>query len=48
MKRWRAGGPSETPDSNGIIAPLRPRRGRVAKANENDIIDAGIASAKIA
>ena len=40
------GGPAETPDSNGIIRCFVRDVGRVAKRNENAIIEAGIAAAK--
>jgi hypothetical protein len=48
VKRWRAGGPRETPDSNGIRRCFVLERGRVATANDNRIMVAGIAAANTA
>ena len=46
VKRWWAGGPSETPDSNGRKRARTRRCGGWAKMNENAIMDAGITAAK--
>jgi hypothetical protein len=48
VKRCSRIGPAETPDSNGIVRARIRRCGRVAKTNENHIIDAGMTNAKIA
>ena len=48
MKRWRAGGPCETPDSNGIILARGLRPVRCANTNDITIMLAGIAAAKMA
>ena len=46
MKRCSAGGPAETPDSNGIVRARIRRFGRVASAKLAKIIVDGITRAK--
>jgi hypothetical protein len=45
VKRWRFGGPSETPDSKGICRVRFAVTGRVAKANDITTIESGMATA---
>jgi hypothetical protein len=46
VKRCCFGGPTETPDSKGIVRCLDRVFGRVAKMKEAAISEAGIARAK--